>query len=62
METQNSAAKANKELARQRAKATVDILTAAGIDRDRLIDANVEYVGDSRPNTANNRLATASLM
>jgi hypothetical protein len=62
MKTQNSAAKANKELARQRVKAMVDILTAAGIDSDRLIDANVEYVGDSKPNTANNRLATASLM
>ena len=57
-----SAAKANKELARQRVKAMVDILTAAGIDSDRLIDTNVEYVGDSKPNTANNRLATASLM
>jgi len=62
MKTRNSAAKANKELARQRVKAMVDILTAARIDSDRLIDTNVEYVGDSKPNTANNRLATASLM
>lgn len=55
-------AKTNKALAKQRVKAMVDILTAAGIDSDRLIDTNVEYIGDSKPNTARNRLATASLM
>ncbi|TIU29604.1 MAG: hypothetical protein E5W38_20865 [Mesorhizobium sp.] len=55
-------AKTNKELAKQRVKAIMDILTAAGIDSDRLIDTHVDYVGDKKPNTAKNRLATASLM
>ncbi|WP_167483925.1 OmpA family protein [Mesorhizobium tamadayense] len=54
--------KTNKDLAKQRIKAIMDILTAAGIDSDRLIDTNVEYVGDRKPNTAKSRLATASLM
>ncbi|WP_281010018.1 MULTISPECIES: hypothetical protein [unclassified Mesorhizobium] len=40
----------------------MDIMTAIGIDSDRLIDTNVEYVGDKKPNTAKNRMATASLM
>ncbi|WP_292351277.1 hypothetical protein [Mesorhizobium sp.] len=57
-----NAAKTNKELARRRVKAMVDILTAAGIDSDRLIDTNIEYVGDGKPNVARNRLAIASLM
>ncbi|RVC56759.1 MAG: hypothetical protein EOS65_08430 [Mesorhizobium sp.] len=57
-----NAVKTNKALARQRLKVIVDILTAAGIDGDRLIDTNVEYVGDSKPNVARNRLAIASLM
>jgi len=56
------AAKTNKELAKQRVKAIEDILTAAGIDSDRLVDTNVEYVGDKKPNVARSRLATASLM
>jgi hypothetical protein len=56
------AAKTNKALAKQRIKVMVDILTAAGIDSDRLIDTNVDYVGDKKPNVAKNRLATASLM
>ncbi|RJT34239.1 hypothetical protein D3227_23380 [Mesorhizobium waimense] len=60
--TGSSAAKKNKELAKKRVKAIVDILTAAGIDSDRLIDTNVEYVGDKKPNVATSRLATASLM
>lgn len=60
--TGSSAAKKNKELAKKRVKAIVDILTAAGIDSDRLIDTNVEYVGDNKPNVATSRLATASLM
>ncbi|TGP57159.1 hypothetical protein EN873_03420 [bacterium M00.F.Ca.ET.230.01.1.1] len=55
-------AKTNKDLAKQRVKAIMDILTAAGIDSDRLVDTNVDYVGDKKPNTAKNRLATASLM
>jgi outer membrane protein OmpA-like peptidoglycan-associated protein len=55
-------AKTNKELAKQRLKAMVDILTAAGIDSDRLVDTNVEYVGDKKPNVPRSRLATASLM
>lgn len=56
------AAKTNKGLAKQRVKAIMDILTAAGIESDRLIDTNVDYVGDKKPNTAKNRMATASLM
>ncbi len=56
------AAKTNKELAKQRVKVMVDILTAAGIDRDRLVETNVEYVGDKKANVARSRLATASLM
>jgi hypothetical protein len=56
------AAKTNKELAKQRVKAMVDIFTAAGIDSDRLVDTSVEYVGDKKPNVASSRLATASLM
>jgi outer membrane protein OmpA-like peptidoglycan-associated protein len=56
------AAKTNKELAKQRVKAIEDILTAAGIDSDRLVDTKVEYVGDQKPNDARSRLATASLM
>ncbi|TIP16503.1 MAG: hypothetical protein E5X92_12885, partial [Mesorhizobium sp.] len=57
-----NAAKTNKDLAKQRIKAIMDIMTAIGIDSDRLIDTNVEYVGDKKPNTAKNRMATASLM
>ncbi|MGX5849982.1 OmpA family protein [Mesorhizobium sp. PL10] len=57
-----NAAKTNKELAKQRAKAIEDILTAAGIDSDRLVDTHVEYVGDQKPNVVRSRLATASLM
>ena len=53
---------ANKELAKQRVKAIEDILIAAGIDSDRLVDTKVEYVGDQKPNDARSRLATASLM
>lgn len=56
------AAETNKDLAKQRIKAIMDILSAAGIDSDRLVDTNVEYVGDKKPNTAKNRMATASLM
>lgn len=56
------AAKTNKELAKQRLKAVEDILTAAGIESDRLVDTKVEYVGDQKPNGVRNRLATASLM
>lgn len=56
------AAKTNKELAKQRLKAIEDILTAAGIDSDRLVDTKVEYVGDQKPNVVRSRLATASLM
>jgi outer membrane protein OmpA-like peptidoglycan-associated protein len=56
------ASKTNKELAKQRVKAIEDILTAAGIDSDRLVDTNVEYVGDQKPNVARSRQATASLM
>lgn len=56
------AAKTNKELAKQRVKAIEDILTAAGIDSDRLVDTNVEYVGDQKPNVVRSRQATASLM
>ena len=43
-------------------KAIENILTAAGIDSDRLVDTKVEYVGDQKPNVARSRLATASLM
>ncbi|OHV86868.1 OmpA family protein [Mesorhizobium sp. ORS 3428] len=56
------AAKTNKDLAKQRIKAIVDVMTAAGINNDRLIDTHVDYVGDKKPNIAKNRLATASLM
>lgn len=56
------AAKTNKQLAKQRLKAIEDILTAAGIDSDRLVDTKVEYVGDQKPNVVRSRLATASLM
>jgi phosphoribosylaminoimidazole-succinocarboxamide synthase len=56
------AAKTNKELAKQRVKAIEDILTAAGIDSDRLVDTKVEYVGDQKPNDVRSRMATASLM
>jgi len=56
------AAKTNKQLAKQRLKAIQDILTAAGIDSDRLVDTKVEYVGDQKPNVVRSRLATASLM
>lgn len=57
-----NAAKTNKDLAKQRVKAIVDILTEAGIDSDRLVDTTVDYVGDKKPNVDVNRLATASLM
>lgn len=56
------AAKTNKELAKQRVKAIEDILIAAGIDSDRLVDTKVEYIGDQKPNDVRSRLATASLM
>jgi hypothetical protein len=56
------AAKTNKELAKQRVKAIEDILTAAGIDSDRLVDTKIEYVGGQKPNDVRSRLATASLM
>lgn len=57
-----NAAKTNKELAKQRVKVMMDILTAAGIDSDRMVDTNVEYIGDKKPNVASSRLAIASLM
>jgi len=60
--TRANAAKTNKDLAKQRVKAIVDILTEAGIDSDRLVDTTVDYVGDKKPNVDVNRLATASLM
>ena len=43
-------------------KAIEDILSAGGIDSDRLVDTKVEYVGDQKPNVVRSRLATASLM
>lgn len=46
----------------QRVKAIENILTAGGIDSDRLVDTKVEYVGDQKPNVVRSRLATASLM
>ncbi|TGS87702.1 hypothetical protein EN817_09975 [Mesorhizobium sp. M3A.F.Ca.ET.174.01.1.1] len=57
-----NAAKINKDLAKRRVKAIENILTAASIDSDRLVDTKVEYIGDKKPNVAKNRLATASLM